>query len=65
MEIKNEANLKIEQKTEKVFDFALAWDWEYDRDFIYQINDTCIKLGLKPYIVNPHNLFETFIRDCY
>ncbi len=59
MEIKNEAIPKIEQKTQKVFDFAIAWNWEYDRDFICQINDTCLKLGLKPYIINPQNLFET------
>lgn len=59
MEITNAATLKIEKKIEKVFDFAVAWNWEYDRDFIYQINDTCLKLGLKPYIVNPHNLSET------
>ncbi len=59
MEIKAESIPQIEQKKQKVFDFAVAWNWEYDRDFIYQINDACLKLGLKPYIVNPHNLSET------
>lgn len=59
MEITNAATLKIEQKIEKVFDFAVAWNWEYDRDFIYQINDICLKLALKPYLVNPQNLSET------
>lgn len=59
MDIKNEAAPKIEQKSQRIFDFAVAWNWEYDRDFIYQINDTCLKLGLKPYIVNPFNLSET------
>lgn len=59
MEIKNEVIPKIEQKIQRVFDFAVAWNWEYDGDFICQLNETCLKLGLKPYIVNPFNLSET------
>ena len=50
---------KKEQKGQKTFDLAVAWNWEYDRDFIFQINDTCLKHGLKPYLVHPFNLYET------
>ncbi len=50
---------KKERKGQKTFDLAVAWNWEYDRDFIFQINDTCLKHGLKPYIVHPFNLHET------
>lgn len=43
----------------KVFDFGIAWNWEFDRDFIYLLNDTCLKKTLKPYLVHPFNLYET------
>lgn len=40
------------------YDLGIAWNWEYDRDFVSQINNTCLKNGLKPYLVNPFNLYE-------
>jgi hypothetical protein len=46
-------------KLPRVFDLGISWNWEYDSDFIPQINNTCLKKGLKPYLVNPHNLYET------
>ncbi|MBM3253823.1 MAG: hypothetical protein FJZ16_06205 [Candidatus Omnitrophica bacterium] len=46
-------------KLPRVFDLAIAWNWEFDRDFVFQINDICLKKGLKPYLIHPYNLYET------
>lgn len=43
----------------KHFDIGIAWDWEYDRDFVYLLNDTALERGLKPYIISYYNLTET------
>lgn len=59
MKDKNLAVTKEKRKTRKIFDLAIAWNWEYDRDFIFQINETCINLGLKPYLIHPFNLDDT------
>jgi len=50
---------KEEQGSQRVFDFAIAWNWEFDRDFVFQIHDFCLQCGLKPYLVQPFNLSET------
>lgn len=59
MSDKSQPVSKAEQKSPRIFDFAITWNWEFDRDFIFQINDTCLQRGLKPYLVNPSNLYET------
>lgn len=43
----------------KIFDLAIAWNWEFDRDFIYKINSDCLACGLRPYLIDPFNLDET------
>ena len=50
---------KGKQASQRIFDIAIAWNWEYDRDFVFQINDTCLKNGLRPYLIHPFNLYET------
>ncbi len=40
----------------ETFDIGLAWDWEYDRDFIFGIEDECTALGLSTFRVEPHNV---------
>jgi len=42
-----------------IFDLGIAWNWEYDADFVFQINNLCLELGLKPYLIHPFNLDET------
>jgi len=37
-------------------DFAIGWDWEYDRDFISILDLECNRRGLQSYLVYPHNL---------
>jgi glutathione synthase/RimK-type ligase-like ATP-grasp enzyme len=41
------------------FDIGIAWEWEYDRDFVYLLNDTALKWCLKPYMISHYNLPET------
>lgn len=42
-----------------IVDLALAWEWVYDRDFIYGIDRACQQRKLKSYIIHPSNLDET------
>jgi glutathione synthase/RimK-type ligase-like ATP-grasp enzyme len=46
----------------EIFDIGLAWDWEYDRDFIYGIENECITFGLSTFRIEPHNV-ESIIRQ--
>lgn len=39
--------------------FGLAWNWEYDQDFIRLIDHACLLAGIRCYLVGPHNLEET------
>ncbi len=50
---------KEEQDSQRIFDFAIAWNWEFDKDFVFQIHDFCLQRGLRPYFVQPFNLSET------
>ena len=38
------------------FDIGLAWDWEFDRDFIYGIENECISVGISTFRVEPQNI---------
>lgn len=42
-----------------VIDLGLAWEWVYDRDFIYCLDRVCHQRKLKSYIIHPSNLDET------
>ena len=42
-----------------IIDWALAWEWPYDRDFIYGLDRICQQRKLKSYIIHPSNLDET------
>jgi hypothetical protein len=50
---------KEEQDSQRIFDLAIAWNWECDRDFVFEIHGLCLHCGLKPYLVQPFNLYET------
>ncbi len=39
------------------FDFCLAWNWEYDADFVAILEQACLARGLKFLQVTPGNLF--------
>ena len=40
------------------FDFCLAWNWEYDADFVAILERACLARGLKFLQVTPGNLFS-------
>ncbi|MCK9408161.1 MAG: hypothetical protein WCX28_07775 [Bacteriovoracaceae bacterium] len=40
----------------EVFDIGLAWDWEFDRDFIYGLENECIAFGLSTFRIEPQNV---------
>ncbi len=43
------------------FNLAIAWNWEFDRDFILGIENECSSRGLSTYRVEDHNLAETVL----
>ncbi|NUN70108.1 MAG: hypothetical protein HUU02_10405 [Bacteroidetes bacterium] len=40
----------------ETFDIGLAWDWEFDRDFIYGLENECIAAGLSTFRIEKHNV---------
>lgn len=38
------------------FDIGLAWDWEFDRDFIFGIENECVAAGLSTFRIERHNI---------
>jgi len=44
------------------YDLAIAWCWEYDADFVHQIDTECGRRGILSYLIHPHNLLETLQR---
>lgn len=44
------------------YDLAIAWCWEYDADFVLQIDRECIRRGVLSYLIHPQNLSETLQR---
>lgn len=43
---------------EGMYDFGVAWNWEFDNDFIGGIEQECHRLGLTTFRVEPHNIKE-------
>lgn len=41
---------------------GIAWEWEYDREFVEQLQRACLQQGLSTYIVDPHSVEETTVR---
>ncbi len=41
---------------EEIFDIGLAWDWEFDRDFIFGVEHECRTLHLSTFRVEQHNV---------
>lgn len=38
------------------YDLAIAWNWEFDHDFIFGIEYACAQRGITTYQITPHNL---------
>lgn len=43
-------------------DLGIAWEWEFDADFVFKLDRACQQAELSSYIVHPNNLFETWGR---
>jgi hypothetical protein len=43
----------------RIFDLAIAWNWEYDQDFISGIEHECAIRGITTYKIDPQNLNTT------
>ncbi len=43
----------------KTIDLGIAWDWEYDADFVFALERSCQGAGLTSYLIYPENLMET------
>ena len=46
----------------QVFDCAIAWEWEPDRQYIHLLNDACQAKGVSTYLMGPANITETIAR---
>lgn len=42
-----------------VVDLLIAWEWEYDYQFIQLLNNECVKRNISTYIIYPMNVGET------
>lgn len=40
----------------EIYDIGLAWDWEFDRDFIFGIEEKCHSLKLSTFRIEHHNI---------
>lgn len=45
-----------------IYHLAVAWDWEYDRDFVAMLEAAAHRLGLSSYSITHHNVAETLDR---
>jgi len=43
------------------YDLCLAWNWEYDRDFVHRLEAACQRIGLTFFSVTPENLDSTLV----
>ncbi len=46
----------------RAFTLAIAWNWEFDQDFIAGIERECASRGVTTYLIDPGNLHQT-LRD--
>ncbi len=49
----------------RAFTLAIAWNWEFDQDFIAGIERECASRGVTTYLIDPSNLHQTLkdLRD--
>jgi hypothetical protein len=43
----------------RYYDLGIAWNWEFDKEFIYGIEAACHRRKLTTYRIEPHNLAES------
>ncbi len=55
----DDANCAFQFGMMKTFDLAIAWNWEFDDDFVTGIEHQCAVRGISTYRIDPNNLAET------
>jgi hypothetical protein len=43
----------------ETFDLGIAWDCEFDNEFVNDLNDRTLKEGLQPYLIHVYNFFSS------
>jgi hypothetical protein len=43
----------------QIISFGIAWNWEFDRDFVLQLDRACQAAGVSSYLIGQHNLPAT------
>lgn len=43
----------------EVIDFAIAWEWEYDKPFVFKLAQVCKAHGLSTHLINPVEIEDT------
>jgi hypothetical protein len=41
------------------FDLGIAWNWEYDRDFVFAVEHACAAANISIYRIEPYNVDDT------
>ncbi|NWF88552.1 MAG: hypothetical protein HXY50_03725 [Ignavibacteriaceae bacterium] len=42
----------------KIFDLGIAYNWEYDVDFVLKVENQLQSLGISTYVIHPNNVLE-------
>jgi glutathione synthase/RimK-type ligase-like ATP-grasp enzyme len=51
--------MNVVPKRSSEIQFGLAYNWQYDADFIHALDRSCHQAGISTFIVGPHNLQQT------
>jgi len=43
----------------ETFELGIAWDSEFDNEFVNDLNDRALKEGIKPYLIHAYNFFSS------
>jgi len=43
----------------ETFALGIAWDNEVDNEFVNELNDCCLKEGIRPYLIHAYNFFSS------
>lgn len=52
-------NDAFEHSDTQVIDLGIAWEWEYDKTFVFKLAQTCKAHGLSTYLINPAEIDAT------
>lgn len=56
------ANDEFEPTGNQVIDLGIAWEWEYDKNFVFTLAQACKEQGLSTCLINPAEIEEAIIK---